>query len=329
MKKILFSMTLLLVLGSTAPLSAQRHRHTQRTETTDKAQDKNQKAATTDANGNAKTRLDAAQARLDEAQRQLDEAQEQYNEEQSRAADEAAESVAYSDTSSVSGSDADLQGPGYDADDDETTQYNRYSPKKFSDPFSWFAYVCSNSFVGFLFTMLVILLVIFFLLLPFIIVVVIVRYIIRRHNDRVRLAEMAMEQGRPLAEEQMSLGQKSPQYMWRKGVKNLSVGVGLVLFFWFLDARPLMGIGGLIACMGVGQMFMARYNFNFKRRNDFHSGFSNFTDSFDDAYGDDLHGTVWTNNPTANGEKKTENTEDKAANEPHKAATGDKKEDEQ
>lgn len=327
MKKILFSMALLLALGSTTPLSAQRHRHTQRTETTDRAQDKNLKAAAADADGNAKTRLDEAQARLDEAQRQLDEAQEQYDEAQSRAADADAEAVAYSDTSSVSGGDADLHGTDYDADDNETTQYNRYSPKKFSDPFSWFAYVCSNSFVGFLFTMLVILLVIFFLLLPFIIIAVIVRYIIRRHNDRVRLAEMAMEQGRPLSDEQTSLGQKSPQYMWRKGVKNLSVGVGLVLFFWFLDARPLVGIGGLIACMGVGQMFMARYNFNFKRRNDFHSGFGNFTDNFDDAYSDDLHGTTWTNDPTANGGKKTENTNDKAATEADKAATGDKKED--
>lgn len=321
-------MALLLAIGGTAPLNAQNHRHTQRTEVQGKAHGKDSDADKSSADNSAQARLDAAQARLDAAQKQFEEAQQQLFDEQQKAADADAEAVAYSDTSSVSDADAAPHGPDYDADDDETTQYNRYSPKKFSDPFSWFAYVCSNSFVGFLFTMFVILLVIFFLLLPFIIIAVIVRYIIRRHNDRVRLAEMAMEQGRPLADEQTSLGQKSPQYMWRKGVKNLSVGVGLVLFFWFLDARPLVGIGGLIACMGVGQMFMARYNFNFKRRNDSHSGFGNFTDSFDDAYSDDLHGTTWTNDPTANGGKKAENTEDKAANEAHKAAAGDKKEDE-
>ena len=52
--------------------------------------------------------------------------------------------------------------------------------------------------------------------------------------------------------------------MWRRGIRNVSIGIGLMLFFWFLGAEPLVGIGGLVACLGAGQMFMVRYNYNNK-----------------------------------------------------------------
>lgn len=312
MKKILISMALLLVFGGTTPLSAQQHRHAQRTETVDKAQDKNANDSKLNAVDEAKKRLDEAQARLDAAQKQLDEAEEQFTKEQEKADNEAYGIEAYSDTSSVSENDAAVLDNGNNNDQEKVNEFNRYSPKHFDDPFSWFAYLCTDSFWGFLFTMIVLLLFLFFLFLPFIIVVVIVRYVIRRHNDRVRLAEMAMKQGRPLSEEQMSLGQKSPQYMWRRGVRNLSIGIGLMLFFGCMQADPLVGVGALIACMGGGQMFMARYNFNFnfKRRNDFQGGFGNFDDNFKYTDTDDMRGTTWANT-SAESEGKEGVNEDK------------------
>ena len=86
----------------------------------------------------------------------------------------------------------------------------------------------------------------------------------RRNKDRVRLAEKAMEQGQPLGESEMPLNKKSPDYLWRRGVRNVSIGAGLALFLWFLGADSLVGIGLLVACLGVGQMFMVSYNYNSK-----------------------------------------------------------------
>lgn len=101
-------------------------------------------------------------------------------------------------------------------------------------------------------------------LAPIIVVLLVIRYFMRRHKDRVRLAEMAMEKGEPFTDELKPLSKKSPEYMWRRGVRNTSIGVGLMIFFWFFGMQSLMGIGALVACIGLGQMFMVKYNYDSK-----------------------------------------------------------------
>lgn len=99
---------------------------------------------------------------------------------------------------------------------------------------------------------------------PIIVVLLVIRYFMRRHKDRVRLAEMAMEKGEPFTDELKPLSKKSPEYMWRRGVRNTSIGAGLMIFFWFFGMQSLMGIGALVACIGLGQMFMVKYNYDSK-----------------------------------------------------------------
>lgn len=101
-------------------------------------------------------------------------------------------------------------------------------------------------------------------LAPIIIVLLVIRYFMRRHKDRVRLTEMAMEKGESFNDELKPLSQKSPEYMWRRGVRNTSIGAGLMIFFWFFGMQSLMGIGALVACIGLGQMFMVKYNYDSK-----------------------------------------------------------------
>lgn len=246
MKKILLSMAVLLAFGSSVPASAQRHRHTPRTETVAKQND-----------GNTKPQASSG----DEASA-------------GTAGDKGIE--AYSDTSSVAAVDSTAD-TGTAAG--TVSDSNRYDPSRFDDPFSWFAFLCSTGFIG----VLVISLFLLFLFLPLIIVLLILRYFVKRHNDRVRLAEKAMEEGRPLADEQMPLSRRSSESMWRRGVKNVSIGIGLMVFFWCLGANSVVGIGGLLACMGGGQMFMARYSHDSKFR---HKKKSDDGDSFDDFYRD-------------------------------------------
>lgn len=259
MKKILLSMTVLLALGSTVPTSAQRHRHTPRTETVARQNDGSKKSQ---ASSGDEAPADAT-------------------------GDEGIE--AYSDTSSVAADDS----TAYTGNDSGTvSDTNRYDPSRFDDPFSWFAFLCSTGFVGILVTILVIALFLLFLFMPLIIVLLILRYFVKRHNDRVRLAEKAMEEGRPLADEQMPLSRRSPESMWRRGVKNVSIGIGLMVFFWCLGANSIVGIGGLLACMGGGQMFMARYSHNSKfgrkKKNDDDDSFDGFSGDFTDLkFGDE------------------------------------------
>lgn len=166
---------------------------------------------------------------------------------------------AYSDTSSVAAVDYSA-----DADNAGVDETDMYSPVRFSDPISWLNFLFSSSMFGMVAGIFVLLLLLCIFFSPIIILVLILRYMIRRHKDRVRLTEMAMEHGHMLTDEQMPLSRKSPDYMWRRGVRNVSIGIGLMLFFWFLGAKALVGIGGLVACLGAGQMFMVRYNYDSK-----------------------------------------------------------------
>lgn len=221
-------MALLLTLGSSATVSAQRHRHTPRTETV--------------AKDSAKSKDQGIEA--------------------------------YSDTSSVATDSAayDTTVPATDNDS--------FDQDDFDNPFSWFAHLSSTNFAGVAF-IIVVLLTFILLLMPLIIVLLIIRYLIKRHNDRVHLAEKAMETGQMLNEEDMPLSKKSPEYMWQRGIKNVSIGLGLMVFFWFLGAESLAGIGGLIACLGAGQMFMVRFNYNSKfgrKDKDNEDNFNNFDD---------------------------------------------------
>ena len=235
MKKILFSLVAIMLLGSTVPMEAQRHRHTPRTTVVDDTK-----------------------------------------------ADNGIE--AYSDTSSTA---QPLDSTAYSTSDDadDINDSNRFDPSRFSDPFSWFAFLGTSGFVGILLTILLLGVGLLFLFMPLIIVLLIMRYMVRRHNDRVRLAEKAMEQGQPISEGEMPLNKKSPDYLWRRGVRNVSIGAGLALFFWFLGADPLVGIGLLVACLGLGQMFMVRYNYDSKFKRKEEEQKDNY-DNFDDDIAD-------------------------------------------
>ena len=153
---------------------------------------------------------------------------------------------AFSDTSSVDTSSSVVyNGNGAMNDSDS------YDSDSDTYPFAMFENIFASKFWGITIFVLII-------------VVLLIRFLVKRHNDQVRLAEMAMESGQPISDEQMPLSKKSPDYMWRRGIRNVSIGIGLMLFFWFLGAEPLVGIGGLVACLGAGQMFMVRYNYNNK-----------------------------------------------------------------
>lgn len=154
---------------------------------------------------------------------------------------------AYSDTTQAVTEDTIVE---------DTPAFVSYDPANYNDPFSWLEAI-SHTALGFLVVVIVSFFLFLFLLLPFILLLLLIRYFIKRHNDRVDLAQRAMASGQPIPEELKPVDKQSDDYLWRKGIKNAALGAGLMVMFWIWDSTGLVGIGALILCYGIGQMVIA------------------------------------------------------------------------
>ncbi len=95
---------------------------------------------------------------------------------------------------------------------------------------------------------------------PLVIVFLIVRYLMRQHGQQPNNILRGCAPNRNVAKSNAGPADYTASHMWQRGVHNLAVGVGLMLFFFFLGATPLVGIGALVACMGAGKMYIGRYS---------------------------------------------------------------------
>ena len=167
------------------------------------------------------------------------------------------EVVAYSDTTSVD-----------DEDEATTTTVNvgrhNIDYDDFENPFSWLESLTVST-GGVVIAVLVLLIILLIALSPFIILALILRLIIRRHNDRVTLAEKAMETGQPIPEELKPIDKQTDDYLWSRGIRNVAIGAGMFIMFWIWKSTILSGLGALVLCYGIGQMVIARTTANKNR----------------------------------------------------------------
>ena len=84
-------------------------------------------------------------------------------------------------------------------------------------------------------------------------VFLVIRYLIRRHNDRMKLAEMAMEKGINVPESDRPIDKQSDEYLVKRGLRNAFLGAGLCAMFAWWEADFLAGIGALVFFYGLGQ----------------------------------------------------------------------------
>ena len=97
------------------------------------------------------------------------------------------------------------------------------------------------------------------LLAPFIVFIFLMKFLINRHNKRIELASKAMEKGMPIPELAKPLKSESPADYWKRGVKNLSLGIGMAIMFSFMhNASIFVGCGLMFACYGIGQMVISK-----------------------------------------------------------------------
>lgn len=170
-----------------------------------------------------------------------------------KSANASEELEAYSDTTSVdSAYDDDY------AEDDNQGNYShsRYSVDNYSDPFDYIGSVFGKGAlwcVG-IFTVIFTLL---FVFAPLLIILLILRYLYRRHNDRMRLAEMAMDKGVNIPESSRPIDRQSSDYLMKRGIRNACLGFGLAIMFGIWGSRLLSGFSALVLCYGIGQILIS------------------------------------------------------------------------
>ncbi len=151
---------------------------------------------------------------------------------------------AYSDTTDVDTAVVD------DEEENTPTYHSKYSLRNYDDPFDFFGSVFGSGTLVFI----VILTSLLFFFVPLVVIYLVIRYLMRRHNDRVRLAEMAMEKGINVPEGARPIDKQSDEYLQKRGLRNAFLGIGLWAMFSIWYADFLAGLGVLVMFYGLGQV---------------------------------------------------------------------------
>ena len=213
MKKVLFTMALLLTLSMGMQAAGQKHRHTPRKELVDT------------------TKNDAIEA--------------------------------FSDTTSVdSGTVTKRKGKvtvttqtspwssnttTYELDDDDFGSMisNAFSEMRGKDIAGMFFVLC--------------VLLIIFVLAPVFIIIALFYFVNKNRKEKMRLAQMAMQQGQPIPDGLLKDKQDDvDKNDYQAGMRQCFVGVGLMVFLGFAAGQVGFGIGALVFCIGLGKVFAAK-----------------------------------------------------------------------
>ena len=156
---------------------------------------------------------------------------------------------AFSDTTSTATTPtaADDNFP-FDDDDD----YARVSLDNLFDHIG----LMQTGIAGMFFVLLV--LFIIFVLSPLLIIIAVFYFINKNRKDKMRLAQMAMQQGQPIPDQLLKEQLATDDEEYKSGIRQCFVGVGLMIFLWFAAGAVGFGIGALVFSIGLGKVIVAR-----------------------------------------------------------------------
>ena len=221
MKKVLFTMVLLLTLNMGMQAAGQKHRHTPRKEQVDT------------------TKNDAIEAFSD-----------------TTSADTTVKhKTKVSVTTSTSPWSSNTTTYEMDDDDFGSIIHNAFSDMRGKDIAGMFFVLC--------------VLFILFVLAPVFIIIALFYFINKNRKEKMRLAQMAMQQGQPIPDG--LLKDKESDFDnndYQRGMRQCFVGVGLMIFLGFAAGTVGFGIGALVFCIGLGKVFAGKTAQNINSRND-------------------------------------------------------------
>lgn len=110
--------------------------------------------------------------------------------------------------------------------------------------------------MGMAFALMVIFIV--FILAPVLILAVLFFFIYKNRKQKMRLAEMAMKQGQPIPDQLLTEHQETDDDLWKKGLRQTFLGVGLLAFFGYIGSTLGIGIGILVTVIGLGKLAIVK-----------------------------------------------------------------------
>lgn len=105
-------------------------------------------------------------------------------------------------------------------------------------------------------TVLVVLIVCF--LTPIFVLGLLLYFIFKNRHERMKLAQMAIQQGQPIPQELLGDKGAANEDTYQSGIKQLFLGIGLMIFLSYMIDEVGFGIGALVFCMGLGKIVIAR-----------------------------------------------------------------------
>jgi hypothetical protein len=101
-------------------------------------------------------------------------------------------------------------------------------------------------------------LLIIFVLAPVLIIIALFYFISKNRKEKMRLAQMAMQQGQPIPDQLLKDSPADVDDEYQKGMRQCFVGVGLMIFLGYAAGQVGFGIGALVFCIGLGKVFASR-----------------------------------------------------------------------
>ena len=116
--------------------------------------------------------------------------------------------------------------------------------------------VGEQNFIWMIFAM--IFLVLILVVAPIVIFVILLYFIFRNRKQKMKLAEMAMQNGQPIPDQLLEDQKEDNNVLWQKGMRQTFLGIGLMFFLGYTAGEVGFGIGALITAIGVGKLIIVK-----------------------------------------------------------------------
>ena len=116
--------------------------------------------------------------------------------------------------------------------------------------------VGERNFIWMIFAM--IFLVLILVVAPIVIFVILLYFIFRNRKQKMKLAEMAMQNGQPIPDQLLEDQKEDNNVLWQKGMRQTFLGIGLMFFLGYTAGEVGFGIGALITAIGVGKLIIVK-----------------------------------------------------------------------
>ena len=115
--------------------------------------------------------------------------------------------------------------------------------------------------------MIVCVVVIIFLLAPLFIIAVVFYFVNKSRKDKLKLAQMAIQNGQPVPEHLIRDTPIAANSNYRSGITQVFLGVGLMVFLGMLLGKIGFGIGALVFFIGLGKLVLALIDKQSEKKN--------------------------------------------------------------